>query len=316
MLAAPPPVVSVVIATYNRSQVLRHAIRSVQASSFADWELLVIGDACTDDTLECVASFADPRIRFVNLSPRCGDQSGPNNHGITLARGRYVAFLQHDDIYLPDHLATCVEELNRSGADLVWTPAAVASPNPDVSPGARPCQFRIAGVPEQSGYSPFAFYCTSTWVFRRELADRVGPWPRADEIYMVQSQDWLFRAWRSGAALRFVPRVGAIVIPAGYRPGSYQQRHSPDHEWFSRWSAEEPRYRELIFEELAVSASKEHLTLAYHEPWGAIRRVVMRPVHYLLSALGLHPRWLMYAVGGKWRRGATVRTHRRSTGAE
>ena len=73
--AAASPAVSVIIATYNRSQPLRHAIQSVCHSSLRDWEIIVVGDACTDDTAECVSSFNDPRIRLVNLPNRCGDQS-------------------------------------------------------------------------------------------------------------------------------------------------------------------------------------------------------------------------------------------------
>src|SRR5690242_87460 len=102
------PLVSVIIATYNRSQPLGHAVQSVLDSTFTDWELIVIGDSCTDDTAQCMAAYTDARIRFVNLPDRCGDQSGPNNHGVAISRGRYLAFLNHDDYYLPDHLATCV----------------------------------------------------------------------------------------------------------------------------------------------------------------------------------------------------------------
>ena len=193
------PTISVIIPTYNRSQTLRHAIQSVCNSSLTDWELIVVGDACTDDTAQCVSSFNNPRIRFVNLASRCGDQSGPNNHGIALSRGRYLAFLNHDDFYLPDHLAACVAELESSGADLVWVPCAVA--HPKAAPvGERPFSFALQGVPATSEYSPMATYFASSWVLRRDLADRVGAWRSPDRIYIVPSQDWLFRAWRSGAS--------------------------------------------------------------------------------------------------------------------
>lgn len=71
---------------------LRYAIQSVLWQTRADWELIVVGDACTDDTAEVVASFGDRRIQFLNLEHNVGEQSGPNNAGLRRARGRYVAY--------------------------------------------------------------------------------------------------------------------------------------------------------------------------------------------------------------------------------
>jgi len=92
------PAVSIVMATYNRPSVLAFAIESVLAQEFADWELIVVGDACADQTAALVSSYGDPRISYVNLTTNFGEQSGPNNVGIARARGTYVAFLNHDDI--------------------------------------------------------------------------------------------------------------------------------------------------------------------------------------------------------------------------
>jgi glycosyltransferase involved in cell wall biosynthesis len=58
-LPADPPLVSVVTATYNYSSVLRQAIASVRAQDYPRWEMIVVGDACTDDSAEVVASFRD-----------------------------------------------------------------------------------------------------------------------------------------------------------------------------------------------------------------------------------------------------------------
>ena len=74
-----PPLVSVVTATYNRSHVLRAAIASLLGQTLADWEQIVVDDACSDDTEQAIAAFADPRLRFVNLPVNIGEQSGPNN---------------------------------------------------------------------------------------------------------------------------------------------------------------------------------------------------------------------------------------------
>jgi glycosyltransferase involved in cell wall biosynthesis len=310
-----PPTVSVVIATYNRSRVLRQALRSVVESTFTDWEVIVVGDACTDDTAACVESFADPRIRFVNLPVNCGDQSGPNNHGVSLARGRYVAFLNHDDLYLPDHLANCVAALDEGGADLVWVPCAVANVREDAEAGAAPCTFTLEGVPATHGYSPFAFYSASSWMFRRELAQRVGPWPRADRQFVTTSQAWLFRAWRAGAALRFLPKAGVVVVWSGKRAGSYASRESPEHDALVRWLKTDPHARERILEDAAVSAAMRRETMLHHAPWKSAARAILHPLYALLMRAGVHPLSLHMALR-YGRRGAYIRWHRRYTGIE
>src|ERR1041385_1945984 len=98
------PRVSVIIPTYNWSSVLRYSIRSALWQTMQDFELIVVGDGCTDDSAEVVASFQDPRVSWHNLPSNCGSQSIPNNKGLELARGQYVAYLGHDDIWLPQHL--------------------------------------------------------------------------------------------------------------------------------------------------------------------------------------------------------------------
>ena len=309
------PTLSIVVATYNRSQVLRHAIRSVVESTFADWELIVVGDACTDDTSACVESFADPRIRFVNLPFNCGDQSGPNNHGVSLARGRYIAFLNHDDLYLPDHLATCVAALDGGEADLVWVPVAVANVRADAEIGGIPCSFTLGGVPAAHGYTPFAFPIASSWAFRRELAERIGPWPSVDRLFVTTSQAWLFRAWRAGASLRFLPKVGVVAVWSGTRAGSYAKRESPEHEALVRWMARDPRARERMLEEAAVSAAMQMMSSVYHAPWKSAARAIIHPIYKLLIRAGVHPVSLHMAAR-YGRRGGFMRWHRRFTGIE
>src|SRR3954470_16607752 len=120
------PAISVIIATYNRSRALACAIESVLRQTFTDWELLVVGDGCTDDTVETVAEYMrrDVRVRFINLERNWGEQSGPNNVGRTLARAPLIAYLSHDDLWLPHHLKACSEVLAVTRADLVLGTAA------------------------------------------------------------------------------------------------------------------------------------------------------------------------------------------------
>src|SRR6185437_3443038 len=78
------PTVSVILSTYNWSSALACALRSVQLQSFADYEVLVVGDGCTDDSEAVVASFGDMRFKWHNLERHSGSQSGPNNYGLSV----------------------------------------------------------------------------------------------------------------------------------------------------------------------------------------------------------------------------------------
>jgi glycosyltransferase involved in cell wall biosynthesis len=98
------PFFSVVIPVYNRADALGGAISSVLAQSEHDFEIVVVDDGSTDDPARVVDSFRDPRIRFHRQGNRGGGAA--RNAGIDLARGRFIAFLDSDDAYLPDHLAT------------------------------------------------------------------------------------------------------------------------------------------------------------------------------------------------------------------
>jgi GT2 family glycosyltransferase len=99
----PYPRTSVIIPTYNRSAYLRQAVDSVFAQRRQDFEILVVDDGSTDDTAQVVASMADPRLRY--LPQANAGRSAARNRGLAEARGEYIAFLDDDDLYLPDKLA-------------------------------------------------------------------------------------------------------------------------------------------------------------------------------------------------------------------
>src|SRR5690349_24747281 len=105
---AADPTASIIISAYNRPRVIPFAIRSVLASDFQDFELIVVGDGCNTETEAAVKSFADPRIRFLNLPANTGHQSAPHNKGVELARGEFVMFLNQDDMYFADHMSARV----------------------------------------------------------------------------------------------------------------------------------------------------------------------------------------------------------------
>jgi glycosyltransferase involved in cell wall biosynthesis len=98
------PDISVVLATYNRRHSLPRAIASVQAQDGVRFELIVVDDASSDDTLAYLATLADPRIRTITRDRNRGP-SAARNSGIAAARADIVAFLDSDDAYRPGRLA-------------------------------------------------------------------------------------------------------------------------------------------------------------------------------------------------------------------
>lgn len=99
----PSPTVSVIIPTYNRARLVCRAVTSVLSQTFEDFELLVVDDASQDETEKVIAEFDDPRIRYLR-QPVNRDVSAARNRGLREARGKFIAFLDSDDEWLPDKL--------------------------------------------------------------------------------------------------------------------------------------------------------------------------------------------------------------------
>ncbi len=97
------PKVSVIIPTFNRAHILGRAITSVLGQTDTDLELIVVDDGSSDDTAALIRKFPDPRLRYVQ-QPRNLGVSAARNRGIAEARGEWLAFLDSDDLWLPQKL--------------------------------------------------------------------------------------------------------------------------------------------------------------------------------------------------------------------
>ncbi len=96
------PFFSIITPTYNRAHLIEKMIDSVMAQTFTDFELILVDDGSTDETKKRVESFVDDRIHYVYQEN--GERGKARNLGVKLAKGRYVFFLDSDDLIYPNHL--------------------------------------------------------------------------------------------------------------------------------------------------------------------------------------------------------------------
>jgi glycosyltransferase involved in cell wall biosynthesis len=140
--ATPVPLVTVVIPTHDRSELLRRTLSTVLAQRGLHFEVIVVDDGSQDQTAAFLNSVTDPRVRVVRHSPAAG-VAAARNSGLDLARGEWVAFVDDDDLWAPDKLAAQVRA-SRAHPDAGWVVVGEVTVDPSlrVLGGRRPPQGR------------------------------------------------------------------------------------------------------------------------------------------------------------------------------
>ena len=237
------PLVTVICPTYNCKATLRCALRSVLNQDFTDFEVRVIGDACTDGTEEVVAELNDPRLHWFNLPRNTGSQSEPNNEGLRRARGRYIAFIGHDDLWFPWHLSRLIRQLEQTGADLVHD--LVANVAPDGVGG-------VYGPPHpRAGYVRI-YFPTSSWLHRAELPKEIGFWRNPDDLAWAMDYDFTCRAAEAGKKLVFLPSLGALKFHSASWKLYSRKGEPPQERWLSSMLKTPERLNEEVLAQLAA----------------------------------------------------------------
>lgn len=219
------PRVTVITATYNWATVLPYSIGSALDQTFTDFELFVIGDGCTDESADVVTRIDDPRVQWHNLAVNCGHQAGPNNEGIERAAGDVIAYLGHDDLWLPRHLEMLVDAIDH-GARLAHATTL------RVRPDHRPLPFPLPGW----SYHPGMWMPPTTVAHDRTVAQSVGGWrsPRDTGTLDPETDLWQ-RITDASKPPVWVHRLTSVKLSAGERSGVYRDR--PHHEqaaWLAR----------------------------------------------------------------------------------
>lgn len=113
------PKVSVIVPLYNAAQYLHQCIKSILSQSFKDFELILIDDGSTDDSLKICKSYEQSDNRIIVISETNGGVSKARNRGLNVAKGKWIAFVDADDYFLDDALSVLYDRAIQTGADLV-----------------------------------------------------------------------------------------------------------------------------------------------------------------------------------------------------
>lgn len=122
-MTASTPVVSIILACYNSQHTIARTIDSILAQSFKDWELIVVDDCSSDSTPCVIKQYADKdsRITYLKTEKNTKAPSSPRNIGIGYASGKYLAFVDSDDIWLPHKLKRQLEFTEQNNYDFTYS---------------------------------------------------------------------------------------------------------------------------------------------------------------------------------------------------
>ena len=175
------PRVSVIIATYNRVGFIKDAVQSVLDQTFQDLEVIVVDDGSTDGTGELFATIPDERVRYFYQANR--GRSNARNEALRRARGEYIAFLDSDDIYLPDKIGMQVDYLDsHPETGMIYTSAYC------IDDAGRLLRHVYKAIHSGDLYRDIAFFrpvtiTLPTVMVRREVLDRAGDFDEGMERF-------------------------------------------------------------------------------------------------------------------------------------
>ena len=230
------PLISVVIATFNRGQLLtERTIPSILQQTYGHFEIVVVGDGCTDDTGERLHRLNDSRIRWENL-PKRGVYpedpfyrwlvagTPPANRALDLARGRWIAWCDDDDTWTDNHLIALLDHASQTDAELAYAAAMFQRSAEE--------WLRVGGVPPIPGHVPHStvLYRSYLKAFRYDIES----WK---EGMAGDAHRWQ-RMLKAGVRFSYLDRV---LCHSPLRPGDVLRGQKAAEEARRIWNDERER---------------------------------------------------------------------------
>lgn len=196
-IAQTPPLVSVIMPTYNHAKFIGNAIESVLGQSYKNLELIIVDNYSEDDTEKIVASFADKRIKYLKFKNH-GIIAASRNYGIKNSQGKYIAFLDSDDIWHYSKLEKqlqyfCDKEIVGVGSQAILI-------------GDTPFDCRGYRGRSTKGYVDYDYYSilnsnpimTSSVIVRRHILSVVGGFDENPNFRFIEDWELWLRMAREG----------------------------------------------------------------------------------------------------------------------
>lgn len=199
----PVPLVSVIIPTYNRAQILPITLNAILKQTYRHMEIIVVSDGSTDQTAQVVRRYQDndPRVRYLEIT-HTGRPAPARNHGIKKAHGEFLAFCDDDDIWLPEKIERQVAKMQEQPtAGLCYTYRITQTGNREY---VFPYKFREGNL-FRTLFMATNFITNSSVLIRKAALCRVGLFDESPRLKAIED----FDLW-----LRIARHFPLVCIPA------------------------------------------------------------------------------------------------------
>ena len=197
------PKISVVMITYNHEKYIAEAINSILSQTYSDFELIIVDDGSSDNTLKIIREYDDSRILVVEQ-----ENSGPSialNAGINKSRGEFIALMSGDDVSLPNRLMTQIEQIELQKADMIFSLPQIIGPDSNILSNSI-CRVFFQNHFESTAelfcqlFTSGNFLCAPTCFCRRTAIEKVGQFKRG--LIQLQDFDYWVRACKKNLVIK------------------------------------------------------------------------------------------------------------------
>jgi glycosyltransferase involved in cell wall biosynthesis len=179
------PMISVIVPTYNRSNMLKDCIDAILNQTMHDFEIVVVNDGSTDETEKVLRSYIDPRVLV--FEKENGGQASARNLGINNSRGKYISYCDDDDRFYPDHLMTLSRSLDtHKDIGLVYSDAVWIYKD-----GSKEPEVKFSQDFDKKSLENYNYITTQTVLFRKSCLKNIALFNESPQ-FRNGLEDWEF----------------------------------------------------------------------------------------------------------------------------